>query len=70
MKIFIFRVSSVKKNRKSLHKKCTLADAGEFNWTGERVVKVYDGTLNVRIYTDTENEKVEGLSEIVFQRAY
>lgn len=45
-------------------------DAGEFEWTGERVVKVYDGTLNVRIYTDPENEKVAGLSEIVFQRAY
>lgn len=44
--------------------------AGEFDWTGERVVKINDGTLNVRIYTDSENEKVAGLSEIVFQRAY
>ncbi len=45
-------------------------DAGEFDWTPERVVKVEDGTLNVRIYVDPENEKVAGLSEIVFQRAF
>ncbi len=45
-------------------------EAGETDWTGERVVKVTDGTLNVRIYTDPENKKAAGLSEIVFQRAY
>jgi hypothetical protein len=45
-------------------------DAGEFDWTPERVVKVQDGTLNVRIYVDPENAKVAGLSEIVFQRAF
>lgn len=45
-------------------------DAGETDWTGERVVKINDGTLNVRIYIDHENERVAGVSEIVFQRAY
>jgi hypothetical protein len=45
-------------------------EAGDFEWTPERVVKVEDGTLNIRIYVDPENEKVAGLSEIVFQRAF
>jgi len=45
-------------------------NAGETDWTGERVVKVNDGTLNVRMYIDSENKRVAGLSEIVFQRAY
>jgi len=45
-------------------------DAGDFEWTPERVVKVEDGTMNIRIYVDPENEKVAGLSEIVFQRAF
>ncbi|WP_372949559.1 hypothetical protein [Mariniphaga sp.] len=45
-------------------------DAGETYWTGERVVKINDGTLNIRIYMDEEENRVAGLSEIVFQRAY
>ncbi len=45
-------------------------DAGETDWTGERVVRVIDGTLNIRIYIDEEGGRVAGLSEIVFQRAY
>jgi hypothetical protein len=44
--------------------------AGETGWTGERIVKVNDGTLNIRIYMDEEENRVAGLSEIVFQRAY
>ena len=43
--------------------------AGEFKWTSERVVKVKDGRLTVRIYVDANNEKPAGLSEIVFQKA-
>ncbi len=45
-------------------------DAGEQKWTTERVVKITDRKLTVRIYIDSENNKVAGLSEIVFQRAY
>ncbi len=45
-------------------------DAGEQKWTSERVVKVTDNKLTIRIYIDKENKKVAGLSEIVFQRAY
>jgi hypothetical protein len=45
-------------------------DAGETYWTGERVIKINDGTLNIKIYLDEENNRVAGLSEIVFQRAY
>ncbi len=43
--------------------------AGETDWTNERVVRVRDGILLVRIYTDPENRRVAGLSEIVFQQA-
>jgi hypothetical protein len=42
----------------------------EQKWTNERIVKVNDGKLTVRIYVDENNEKVAGISEIVFQRAY
>ncbi|WP_372936332.1 hypothetical protein [Mariniphaga sediminis] len=45
-------------------------DAGETEWTGERVVAVEDGALTVRVYIDNENKKVAGLNEIVFQKAY
>lgn len=45
-------------------------DAGDFDWTGERVVKVNDGTLNVKIFMDEQGAGIAGLSEIVFQRAY
>lgn len=44
-------------------------DAGELVWTGEKAVKVTDRKLTVRIFVDKENQKVAGLSEIVFQRA-
>jgi len=42
---------------------------GEFVWTSERVVKVNDGKLTIRIFVDEKNEKPAGISEIVFQRA-
>jgi hypothetical protein len=44
--------------------------AGEQKWTSERVVKVTDRKLTVRIYVDPKNEKVAAISEIVFQQAY
>ncbi len=44
--------------------------AGDYIWTSERVVKITDYSINVRIYLDTESNKVAGLSEIVFQKAY
>jgi len=47
----------------------SLAD-GEQKWTNERIVKVNDGKLTIWIYVDENNEKVAGISEIVFQRAY
>ena len=43
---------------------------GETKWTSESVIKVTNGKLTVRIYVDPENQKVAGLNEIVFQRAY
>lgn len=43
--------------------------AGEFVWTSEKVVKVTDGKLTIRIFVDDNNEKPAGLSEIVFQKA-
>lgn len=49
-------------------------DAGEFSlengeqeWTSERIVKVNDGKITVRIFIDQQN-KTAGLGEIVFQR--
>jgi len=45
-------------------------DAGVFKWSPEKVVKVEDSKLTVRIFIDPTNKKVAGLSEIVFQRAY
>jgi len=44
--------------------------AGQFIWTSEKVVKVNDGKLTVRIFVDVNNEKPAGISEIVFQQAY
>ncbi len=44
--------------------------SGELTWTPEKIVKVEDGRLTVRIYFDEENKKVAGLNEIVFQKAY
>jgi hypothetical protein len=43
---------------------------GEYKWTNERVVKVNDGKLTVRIFIDPANKKAAGLSEIVFQKVY
>ena len=42
---------------------------GEFKWTSEKVVKVKDSRLTVRIFVDENNEKPAGLGEIVFQKA-
>jgi hypothetical protein len=44
-------------------------NAGQFTWTPEKVVKVNDGKLTIRIYVDENNEKPAGIGEIVFQRA-
>jgi hypothetical protein len=44
-------------------------EKGQFSWTPERVVKVTDGRLTIRIYIDETNAKVAGISEIVFQQA-
>lgn len=43
---------------------------GEMKWTSEKVVRVNDRRLTVRIYIDPENKKEAGVSEIVFQQAY
>ncbi len=43
---------------------------GEQKWTNERIVKVSDGKLTIRIYVDENNENPAGISEIVFQKAY
>ena len=45
-------------------------NAGELKWTSEKVVKVTDRRLTVRVYVDPKNGKVAGLSEVVFQQAY
>lgn len=42
--------------------------AGEMKWTSEKIVKVNDRRLTVRVYIDPE--KKAGISEIVFQQAY
>ena len=44
--------------------------AGEQKWTNERVVKVNDGKITVRIYIQPDKNQVAGISEIVFQKAY
>lgn len=43
---------------------------GEQKWTGEKVVRVSDYRLHVRIYVSPDSNMVAGLSEIVFQQAY
>jgi len=48
----------------------TSLGSGEFEWTTERVVKVKDGRLTVRIYVDKQNLKPAGLREVVFQAVY
>src|SRR5690606_4662916 len=30
--------------------------AGEYSWTGERIVVVQDGSLNIRVYVDPDNQ--------------
>lgn len=44
--------------------------AGQFDWTNERAIEVQNGKITVRIYPGKENERVAGLSQIVFQRTY
>ncbi len=44
--------------------------AGEQKWTNERIVKVNDRKLTIKIYVDEKNNTLAGLSEIVFQQAY
>ena len=44
--------------------------AGEQKWTNERIVKVDDRKLTIRVHIDESNEKNAGISEIVFQQAY
>jgi hypothetical protein len=44
-------------------------EKADFDWTPERIVKVNDGKLTVRIFVDKNNEISAGISEIVFQRA-
>lgn len=43
-------------------------EAGVTTWTPEKIVKVRDGKLTVRIYTG-ENDQIAGIGEIVFQQA-
>ena len=43
---------------------------GEQKWTSERIVRVNDRKLTIRIYVDENNEKMAGIGEVVFQRAY
>lgn len=43
---------------------------GEQKWTSERIVRVNDRKLTIRIYVDENNEKLAGIGEVVFQRAY
>ncbi len=45
-------------------------NSGEFKWTSEKVVKVNDSKLTVRIFVDESNKKAAGICEIVFQQAY
>ncbi|MDX8339839.1 hypothetical protein SLH46_11635 [Draconibacterium sp. IB214405] len=45
-------------------------EPGEMKWTSEKVIKVNDRRMTVRIYVDPKNQKVAGISEIVFQQAY
>lgn len=44
--------------------------AGEQKWTSEKVVKVEDRKLTIRIYSDNTGKTLAGLSELVFQQAY
>ena len=44
--------------------------AGQQKWTSEKVVRVTDHKLSVRVYIDSSGKTVAGLSEIVFQQSY
>ena len=46
-----------------------ILEKGQMGWTSERVVKVNDERLTIRIYIDESGEKPAGISEIVFQQA-
>ncbi len=41
---------------------------GEYTWTPEKIVRVRDNKLNIRIYLN-DTGSVAGISEIVFQQA-
>jgi len=43
---------------------------GEQKWTSERIVRDNDRKLTIRVYVDENNEKLAGIGEVVFQRAY
>ena len=43
---------------------------GDLKWTSEKVVRVKDGKLTVRIFVDEKKNTIAGLSEIVFQQVY
>lgn len=45
-------------------------DAGQQKWTAEKVVKVEDLKLTVRVYFSDNEKLIAGLSELVFQQAY
>ncbi|HPF50854.1 MAG TPA: hypothetical protein PK335_04725 [Draconibacterium sp.] len=45
-------------------------EPGIQKWTSERVVKVEDTKLTIRIYFDNASNTIAGLSELVFQQAY
>ncbi len=45
-------------------------EKGVQKWTSEKVVKVEDTKLTVRIYFEAKNNTIAGISELVFQQAY
>jgi len=45
-------------------------DPGVQKWTSEKVVKVEDTKLTVRVYFEEQINTIAGLSELVFQQAY
>lgn len=46
-----------------------LTEKGQYIWTPEKVVRVNDGKLTLRIYLNEKENKPAGISEIVFQAA-
>ena len=45
-------------------------EPGIQKWTPEKVVKVEDTKLTVRVYFEEGKNTIAGLSELVFQQAY